>query len=123
MSPFRCAAGGKALILLLIAAFERKRKSSSHDEYAHRCVQVQWLLTIPDLVGERKLRSLVSLRMKDQVLDTPRPAAVRCRARTDNVAGVKLPVFESYETGSEVGKLFSTFCFLFVCFAHPFFML
>lgn len=36
-----------------------------------------------------------------KVLDTPRPAAVRCRARTDNVAGVKLPVFESYETGSE----------------------
>lgn len=38
----------------------------------------------------------------EQVLDTPRPAAVRCRARTDNVAGVKLPVFDSYETGSEV---------------------
>lgn len=40
-----------------------------------------------------------------QVLDTPRPAGVRCRARTDNVAGVKLPVFESYETGSEVSQL------------------
>ncbi|CAM9390122.1 unnamed protein product, partial [Ectocarpus sp. 12 AP-2014] len=38
---------------------------------------------------------------RGKVLDTPRPAAVRCRARTDNVAGVKLPVFESYETGSE----------------------
>ncbi|CAM9460001.1 unnamed protein product [Ectocarpus sp. 12 AP-2014] len=38
---------------------------------------------------------------RGKVLDTPRPAAVRCRARTDNVAGVKLPVFDSYETGSE----------------------
>ncbi|CAM9671258.1 unnamed protein product [Scytosiphon promiscuus] len=38
---------------------------------------------------------------RGKVLDTPRPAAVRCRARTDNVAGVKLPVFDSYDTGSE----------------------
>lgn len=45
--------------------------------------------------------------MPEQVLDTPRPAAIRCRARTDNVAGVKLPVFESYETGSEVGVVAS----------------
>ncbi|CAM9307206.1 unnamed protein product [Sphacelaria rigidula] len=43
----------------------------------------------------------VSGDFRGKVLDTPRPAAVRCRARTDNVAGVKLPVFESYETGSE----------------------
>lgn len=54
--------------------------------------------------------SACSVKLEQQVLDTPRPAAVRCRARTDNVAGVKLPVFESYETGSEVGRSVTFAC-------------
>jgi V-type H+-transporting ATPase subunit D len=39
---------------------------------------------------------------RSKVLDTPHPAAVRVRSRTDNVAGVKLPIFNSYNTGVEV---------------------
>jgi V-type H+-transporting ATPase subunit D len=39
---------------------------------------------------------------RSKVLDTPHPAAVRVRSRVDNVAGVKLPQFQPYDTGIEV---------------------
>ncbi|KAG5181391.1 ATP synthase subunit D-domain-containing protein [Tribonema minus] len=39
---------------------------------------------------------------RSKVLDTPHPAAIRVRSRTDNVAGVKLPMFTPYGTGVEV---------------------
>mmetsp|Transcript_6384 Transcript_6384/g.9571 ORF Transcript_6384/g.9571 Transcript_6384/m.9571 type:complete len:247 (+) Transcript_6384:109-849(+) len=39
---------------------------------------------------------------KSKVLDTPHPAAIRVKTRTDNVAGVKLPIFASYNTGVEI---------------------
>ncbi|CAN0390294.1 unnamed protein product, partial [Phaeothamnion confervicola] len=39
---------------------------------------------------------------RSKVVDTPHPAAIRVRARTDNVAGVKLPVFSPYDTGVEI---------------------
>jgi hypothetical protein len=35
-----------------------------------------------------------------QVLESNMSAAVRVTSRTDNVAGVKLPVFGQYETGA-----------------------
>lgn len=37
-----------------------------------------------------------------RVLDNNQVAAIRCTSRTDNIAGVKLPVFTEYETGQEV---------------------
>ena len=43
---------------------------------------------------------------RSKVVDTPSatPAAVRVRAKTDNVAGVKLPSFVPYETGADPNK-------------------
>ena len=38
---------------------------------------------------------------RNKVLENQMTAAVRVSTRTDNVAGVKLPVFSQYETGNE----------------------
>eukprot|EP01037_Dinobryon_pediforme_P022776 gene22776-24031_t len=37
---------------------------------------------------------------RNQILESNRSAAIRVTSRTDNVAGVKLPVFGQYETGA-----------------------
>jgi V-type H+-transporting ATPase subunit D len=36
---------------------------------------------------------------RTKVIDSQHPAAIRVHSRTDNVAGVKLPVFSPYDTG------------------------
>jgi V-type H+-transporting ATPase subunit D len=41
---------------------------------------------------------------RSKVLEGNMVAAVRVTSRTDNVAGVKLPVFGQYETGAEMGE-------------------
>lgn len=38
---------------------------------------------------------------RSKVLENNLSAAIRVASRTDNVAGVKLPVFNQYETGAE----------------------
>ncbi|CAM9165270.1 unnamed protein product, partial [Chrysoparadoxa australica] len=41
---------------------------------------------------------------RHKVIDATRPAAIRVKARTDNVAGVKLPVFDANETGADAAE-------------------
>lgn len=41
---------------------------------------------------------------RTQVLENNMTAQIRVTSRTDNVAGVKLPVFGKYDTGADVGE-------------------
>jgi V-type H+-transporting ATPase subunit D len=43
---------------------------------------------------------------KNKLLESNMTASVRVTSRTDNVAGVKLPVFNQYNTGAEPGENF-----------------